>query len=60
MRVSNCCGAMIYQDICWECKEHCGSVCEMCDEAITEENESDNENRCNDCYEYWGDEWADR
>ena len=34
--------------------------CEMCDEEITEENQSDNENRCIDCYEYWGDEWADR
>ena len=35
-------------------------VCEMCEEELTEENESDNFNRCLSCYEEWGDGWADR
>jgi hypothetical protein len=34
--------------------------CELCEVEITEENESDNSNRCIQCYEEWGDEWPDR
>ena len=29
--------------------------CELCGEPLTEENESDNELRCLDCFEYFGD-----
>jgi len=32
--------------------------CELCGEEI--EEESENENRCLDCYEEWGDNWPDR
>ena len=32
--------------------------CELCDKKITEE--TDNPNRCYDCYEEWRDEWPDR
>lgn len=35
-------------------------LCELCEENITEENCSDNPNRCSDCYEEWGDGWVDR
>jgi hypothetical protein len=33
--------------------------CELCNEILTEENTSDNANRCNDCYEEWGDRYPD-
>jgi len=32
--------------------------CILCGEEITEE--SDNPNRCLDCYEEWGDDYPDR
>jgi len=34
--------------------------CELCDKEITEENKSDNNLRCQDCFEEWGDEYPDR
>ena len=34
--------------------------CELCEEIITEDNCSDNFNRCSDCYEEWGDLWPDQ
>lgn len=36
--------------------------CEMCGEELTADNTqtSDNSKRCDDCYEEWGDQWADK
>ena len=33
--------------------------CELCEELLIEETQSDNANRCNDCYEEWGDRYPD-
>jgi hypothetical protein len=34
-KLSNCCSSSIYEntDICSDCKEHCGTWCEDCDES---------------------------
>ncbi len=33
--------------------------CEICETKLTINNQSDNSNRCKECYEEWGDLWPD-
>ena len=34
--------------------------CELCEEVLKEENTSENNSRCQDCYEEWGDFYPDQ
>jgi hypothetical protein len=36
--------------------------CEVCEVILTEDNtsQSDHHDRCNECYEEWGDLWPDQ
>lgn len=34
--------------------------CNLCGEELTAEEEINHDNRCQDCFEEWGNEWPDR